>query len=78
MFFSRQDPHTLYYATQFMMKTTEGKDLTIDTTPTTTWLHADGHAAKASELVAGSRVVITMNVDGKTAASVKVSAPAKK
>ena len=68
----------LHSDTQFMVKTTDGKDLTIDTTPKTTWLHADGHAAKKSELVVGSRVVVKMNTDGKTAASVKMSAPAKK
>ena len=68
----------LHSDTQFMMKTTDGQDLTIDTTPKTTWLHADGHAAKRSELVVGSRVVVKMNTDGKTAASVKMSAPAKK
>ena len=68
----------LHSDTQFMVKTTDGKDLTIDTTPKTSWLHADGHAAKKSELVVGSRVVVKMNTDGKTAASVKMSAPAKK
>lgn len=64
--------------TEFMMKTTGGKDMTVQTTPTTSWLHADGHAAKRSELAVGSRVVVKMNKDGKTAASVKLSAPAKK
>src|SRR2546430_5604184 len=68
----------LHSSTQFMMKTTDGKDLTIDTTSKTSWLHANGHTAKASELAVGSRVVVKMNVDGKAAASVKISAPAKK
>jgi hypothetical protein len=68
----------LHGNTQFVMKTTDGKDLTIDTTPTTSWLHADGHAAKQSELAVGSRVVVKMNTDGKTAASVKLSSPARK
>ncbi|MEO8379152.1 MAG: hypothetical protein ABI779_05770 [Acidobacteriota bacterium] len=67
----------LHSDTQFMMKTADGKDLTIETTPKTSWLHADGHAAKKSELVVGSRVVAKMNTDGKTAASVKMSAPKK-
>ena len=62
----------------FMMKTTDGKDLTIETSPKTTWLHADNHAAKRSELVVGQRVVVKMMLDGKTAASVTMSAPAKK
>jgi hypothetical protein len=56
----------------FMMKTTDGKELTVQTTPKTTWLRADGHAAKSSDLIVGSRVVVKMNVDGKTAASVKM------
>ena len=62
----------------FMMKTTDGKDLTIETSAQTAWLHADNHAAKRSELVVGQRVVVKMMLDGKTAASVTMSAPAKK
>lgn len=61
----------------FMMKTTDGKDLTIQTSPKTTWLHSDNHAAKQSELAVGQRVVVKMMIDGKTAASVKMSVPAK-
>src|SRR5437773_11116115 len=68
----------LHSSTKFMMKTTDGKDLTIDTTPKTSWLHSDGHTATMSELAVGSRVVVNMNTDGKTAASVKMSAPEKK
>lgn len=68
----------LHSKTEFMMKTTDGKNLTIQTLPTTTWLHSDGHAANPSELAVGSRVVVKMNTDAKTAASVKMSAPAKK
>jgi len=62
----------------FMMKTTEGKDLTIQTSPKTKWLHSDDHAAKRSELAVGQRVVVKMMIDGKTAASVKMSEPARK
>lgn len=62
----------------FMMKTTDGKDLTIQTSAKTTWLSADNHAAKQSELAAGQRVVVKMMIDGKTAASVTMSAPPKK
>src|SRR5213082_2365455 len=68
----------LHSRTQFMMKATDGKDLTIDTTTKTTWLRADGHRARANDLAIGSRVVVKMNVDGKTAASVKISSPTKK
>jgi len=62
----------------FMMKTTDGKDLTIQTSPKTKWMHSDSHAAKSSELAVGQRVVVKMMVDDKTADSVKMSAPAKK
>jgi hypothetical protein len=62
----------------FMMKTTDGKELTIQTSAKTSWLNADDHAAKKSALAAGTRVVVKMNIDGKTAASVKMSAPQKK
>ena len=62
----------------FMMKTTDGKDLTIQTSPKTKWLHSDDDAAKQSELAVGQRVVVKMTADGKTADTVKMSAPAKK
>jgi len=67
----------LHTDTQFMMKTSDGKDLTIDTTPKTNWLDAKGHAVKRNTLAVGSRVVVKMNMDGKTAASVTVAAPSK-
>jgi hypothetical protein len=62
----------------FMMKTTDGKELTVQTSAKTTWLHADHHAAKKSELAAGQRVVVKMTADGKTADTVTMSAPAEK
>jgi hypothetical protein len=62
----------------FMMKTTDGKDLTIQSSTKTKWLHSDGHAAKAAELAVGQRVVVKMMIDGKTADTVKMSAPRKK
>lgn len=62
----------------FMMKTTEGKDLTIDTSAKTKWAHADGHVAKSTELAVGDRVVVKMMTDDKTAASVKMSPAPKK
>ena len=67
----------LHTDTQFMMKTSDGKDLTIDTTPKTSWLDAKGHAAKKNELAVGARVVVKMNIDGKTAASVTMASPPK-
>ena len=62
----------------FMMKTTDGKNLTIQTSAKTTWLHSDNHAAKKSELAMGQRVVVKMLADGKTADTVKMSVPSKK
>ena len=50
----------------FMMKTTEGKDVTIATSSATTF-----DPARAN-LAAGKRVVVKMTLDGKTAASVKM------
>jgi hypothetical protein len=68
----------LHGAGAFMMKTTDGKDITIQTSPKTKWLHSDGHAAKAAELAVGQRVVVKMMNDGRTAGTVTMSAPAKK
>ena len=65
----------LHGRTMFMMRTTDGKELTITTTDKTEWLHADGHAAAQSDLAVGSRVVVKMNTDGKSAASITMSAP---
>lgn len=59
----------------FVMKTTTGKEIKVETTSNTKFLHSDNHVAKLSELVVGSRVVVKMSKDGKTAASVKISAP---
>jgi hypothetical protein len=67
----------LHSDTEFMMKTTDGKDVTISTTSKTTWLRADGRNANKRGLAVGTRVVVKMNSDGKTAASVTTSAPKK-
>lgn len=61
----------------FMIKTTDGKDVVITTSPKTGFLHADNHAGQRSEIVVGSRVVVKMNKDGKTAASVKIGSGKK-
>ncbi len=57
----------------FMMKSSDGQDVTITTSAATTYAHADGTAAARADLAAGMRVVVKMNVDGKTAASVKMA-----
>jgi len=61
----------------FMMKTTDGKEITVMTSSDTAYAGTDGHAAKRSDLAVGMRVVVKMATDGKTAASVKMG-PAKK
>ena len=68
---------TMLHGDSFMMKTTDGKELTIQTSPNTIWLDSDDHPATKSELAVGTRVVVKMSSDGKTAATVKMSAPAK-
>lgn len=67
----------LHGRTEFMMRTTDGKDVTIKTSPNTKWLRSDDRAAKESEMAVGQRVVVKMAADGKTAAIVKMSARAK-
>ena len=62
----------------FMMSTADGRDVTVATTDQTTFTDADDHPAKLSDLAVGTRVVVKMNVDGKTALSVKMSDPKKK
>ena len=68
----------LHGSNAFMMKTAEGKELTITTAKTTVYVHADGHPAKQSEVVVGMRVVVTMAKDAKTATHVKIGAMSKK
>ena len=56
----------------FMIKTTDGKDVTVETSPKTEFTTGEGHAAKKSDVTVGARVVVKMEIDGKTAASVKI------
>lgn len=51
----------------FMIETTDGKDVTIATSPATTYDPA------RADLAVGKRVVVKMTLDGKTASSVKMS-----
>ncbi len=62
----------------FTMTLTDGDVVEIQTSPQTVFTHADGHAARSGELAAGMRVVVTMAKDDKTAASVKMAAPAQR
>ena len=59
---------------EFLLTTAEGRDFNIVTTSSTVFTDANDHAAKFSDLVRGVRVVVKMNVDGKTADSVKIGA----
>ncbi len=56
----------------FMIKTTDGQDVTIETSSKTEFTTSDGHAAKKSDVAVGTRVVVKMELDGKTAASVRI------
>jgi hypothetical protein len=56
----------------FVMKTTDGKDITVATNASTAYLHADGSTAARADLANGTRVVVKLTLDGKTAASVKM------
>ena len=68
---------TLSGDSAFMLKTSDGKTVTVETSNATKFLHADGHAATKADLAEGMRVVVKMSTDGKTALSVKMSAPRK-
>jgi len=59
----------------FVMKTKEGKTITILTSKDTTYTHADDHAGTRSELIVGRRVVVRIAKDGKTALNVKMTIP---
>jgi hypothetical protein len=68
---------TLHDDGGFLLEKPDGKSVHVEVAEATRYLHADGHAGKASELKAGARVVVKMSKDGKTALSVKTSAAAK-
>lgn len=67
----------LHKDNSFMMKTKDGKEMSIRYDNKTTFTHSDNRPAQKSELAVGSRVVVKMSADGKTATSVKMSVPAK-
>jgi hypothetical protein len=68
----------LHAPSEFMIRTTDEKDVTIVTTKDTRFLRSDDHAATNDELAVGTRVVVKMMKDGKTADSVKMSIPQAK
>ena len=64
---------TVHHDGSFAMKTTDGKEISVPTNASTAWLHADGKTATHADLATGMRVVVKTTLDGKTAASVKMS-----
>lgn len=62
----------------FMLTTTTGTTVHVAVRKATTYSHSDGHVAKRSEIKSGSRVVVKISKDGKTALSVKMAAPKQK
>lgn len=62
----------------FMLKKTDGTSLHVFVASTTAYQHADGKAATRAELAAGTRVVVTISTDGKTASLVKLAAAKRK
>ena len=61
----------------FVIKMTNGKERTVLVSKSTTYSHSDGHAGKSSEVTVGKRIAAKISKDGKTALSVKLSAPKK-
>ena len=65
---------TLHDGGGFTLQESGGRAIEVHVAATTTWLYADGSAAKPADLKAGHRVVVKMSKDGKTATSVKMAA----
>ena len=61
----------------FMLEKTDGKTMHVAVSKTTIYVHADGHPATKAELVAGTRVSVTIALDGKTATKIKLPAVKK-
>ena len=61
----------------YVMKTTAGKEISFVTAKSTTYKHPDNRAGKQSEITVGTRVVVRVSKDGKTASNVKIAPSAK-
>ena len=57
----------------FMLETSDGATMHVQIASTTTFLHADGQAAKASDLKVGTRVVAKIGKDGRTALTIRMA-----
>ena len=65
---------TLHDDGSFMLKKTDGETMHVEVATSTVYQSADGKSAKASELAAGTRVVVTIAKDGRTATHVRLGA----
>lgn len=68
---------TLHEDGSFMLKKTDGKTIHVAVSKNTVYVHADGHAARRAEVLAGKRVSVTIARDGKTATKIKLAAVKK-
>lgn len=64
---------TLHDDGSFMLDKTDGATLHVAVSKATVYQRADGSPATPTDLAAGSRVVVTIGTDGKTATHVKFS-----
>jgi hypothetical protein len=60
-----------------MFKKTDGKTMHVAVSKNTAYLHADGTAASRDDVTAGTRAVVTIAKDGKTATLVKLASSRK-
>ena len=58
----------------FMLQKTDGDTMHVEVSAKTVYQRANGTMATRSDLSAGSRVVVTISTDGKTATHVKFAA----
>ena len=61
----------------FTMKTTKGENVSFVTARTTVYRFADNSPAGPGDLAVGSRVVVDIAKDGKTATKIKIAARSK-
>ena len=61
----------------YTLDTIDGKSVRFEVSKETSYVHADGKKASASDLTKGKRAVVTVATDGKTATSVKLAAAGK-
>ena len=57
----------------FTMKTTDGDEVSFVTSAKTSYRFSDNAPAKRSDIATGSRVVVVISKDGRTASSIKIA-----